>query len=71
MGEDAGKPDALIEKHKNSRLGGFRQVIERDRISIWNTILYMYSSGFVEGCNHKFKLIKLYAASHNLIQKNR
>ena len=58
MGEDADELDALIEKYRDSRLGGFWQSIERDRIPIRNAILYTYSSGFVEGCNHKFKLIK-------------
>lgn len=73
MGDDANKLDDFIKNYKESSLSSFVEGIEKDIAPIKNAISYPYSSGFVEGNNNKFKLIKriLYGRSGlvNLFRK--
>ncbi|WP_243124449.1 transposase [Clostridium sp. AWRP] len=48
----------LIEKYRDSSIASFCNGIERDIAPIKNAISLKVSSGFVEGNNNKFKLIK-------------
>lgn len=58
MGAEPDKLDEFIEKYRNSEIAGFCSGIERDIASVKNAISLKVSSGFVEGNNNKFKLIK-------------
>lgn len=73
MGNDIIELDRFIDKYKNSKVKGFINGIEKDIAPITNAISFPYSSGFVEGNNNKFKLIKriLYGRSKivNLFRK--
>lgn len=73
MKKDADQLDKFIDNYKESVLKGFIEGIEKDIAPIKNAISYSYSSGFVEGNNNKFKLIKriLYGRSKivNLFRK--
>jgi len=73
MGDDKDKLDTFITKYKESILKGFIEGIEKDIAPIKNAISFPNSSGFVEGNNNKFKLIKriLYGRSSivNLFRK--
>ena len=65
--------DKFINEFRDSKVNGFINGIEKDIAPIKNAISYPYSSGFVEGNNNKFKLIKriLYGRSGlvNLFRK--
>ncbi|RGB48653.1 MULTISPECIES: transposase [Bacillota] len=56
----------LSKKYRESRVKGFIGGIEKDIALIKNAISLPNSSGFVEGNNNKFKLIKriLYGRSN-------
>lgn len=73
MGDDEDKLDTFSSKYQDSILKGFIEGIEKDIAPIKNAISFPYSSGFVEGNNNKFKLIKriLYGRSTtvNLFRK--
>ena len=73
MGADVKKLDDFIHDYKKSVLSSFVEGIEKDIAPIKNAISYPNSSGFVEGNNNKFKLIKriLYGRSGivNLFRK--
>ena len=73
MGDDPDKLDRFINNYKESKLKVFVQGIEKDIDPIKNAISFPYSSGFVEGNNNKFKLLKriLYGRSDlvNLFRK--
>ena len=73
MGDDPDKLDRFINNYKESKLKVFVQGIEKDIAPIKNAISFPYSSGFVEGNNNKFKLLKriLYGRSDlvNLFRK--
>lgn len=73
MGDDPNKLIDFIENYKDSKIKGFIEGIEKDIAPIKNAISLPYSSGFVEGNNNKFKLIKriLYGRSNlvNLFRK--
>lgn len=73
MGDDSKKLIDFIENYRDSKLKGFVEGIEKDIAPIKNAISLPYSSGFVEGNNNKFKLIKriLYGRSNlvNLFRK--
>lgn len=58
MGDDIIELDKFINKYRNSKVKGFINGIEKDITPIKNAISFPYSSGFVEGNNNKFKLIK-------------
>lgn len=58
MGEDPSEIDSFIEKYKDSEISGFCEGIKKDIAPVKNAISYEVSSGFVEGNNNKFKLIK-------------
>ena len=70
MGNDPEAIDRFIEDHKTGVLKNFVQGLQHDLASIHNAIRLPDSSGFVEGCNNKMKVIKrlFYGRSkqHNL-----
>ena len=73
MGSDCEALDIFISEYKESRLKTLIEGIEKDIAPIKNAISFPQSSGFVEGNNNKFKLIKriLYGRSKivNLFRK--
>jgi len=58
MGKNPDAIDEYIEKYEDSKLEGFCDGIKKDIVSVKNAISQDISSGFVEGNNNKFKLIK-------------
>ena len=58
MGTEAGKLDEFLEKYKQSEISAFCNGIKKDIAPVKNAISYPVSSGFVEGNNNKFKLLK-------------
>ncbi|MDF2700218.1 MAG: hypothetical protein K0Q49_1774 [Haloplasmataceae bacterium] len=58
MGEDPNALDTFNEKYQNSKISSFCESIKKDITPVKNAISYEISSGFVEGNNNKFKLIK-------------
>ncbi|WP_416378623.1 transposase, partial [Enterococcus avium] len=50
--------DIFIHAYQDSPIDSFCQSIKRDIAPIKNAISHSISSGFVEGNNNKFKLIK-------------
>lgn len=74
MGDDANGLDSFISDYRESCLSSFIEGIEKDIAPVKNAISYSESSGFVEGNNNKFKLIKriLYGRSGlvNLFRKS-
>ena len=58
MGEDEAKLDMFIEKYKDTKISSFCTGIKKDIAAVKNAISHEISSGFVEGNNNKFKLIK-------------
>ena len=74
MGGKPEKLDGFIDKYKDMKgIAGFIDGLKRDITPVKNAISLPYSSGFVEGNNNKFKLIKriLYGRSGlaNLFRK--
>lgn len=65
--------DSFIEMHKDSCIKGFIDGVKKDIAPVKNAISHPISSGFVEGNNNKFKLVKriLYGRSKlvNLFRK--
>ena len=58
MGSDDDKIDEFINKYETSKLSSLCNGIKKDIAAIKNAISTPISSGFVEGNNNKFKLIK-------------
>jgi hypothetical protein len=58
MGDNPNKIDEFIEKYQDSKINSFCEGIKKDIAPVKNAISYDESSGFVEGNNNKFKLIK-------------
>jgi len=58
MGDEAGCLDDFLHKYEGSEIRSFCNGIRKDIISVKNAIISPISSGFVEGNNNKFKLIK-------------
>lgn len=58
MGNDEKKLDEFIDKNKETRIKGFAKNLLKDIKAIKYAITKSISSGFVEGNNNKFKLIK-------------
>ena len=58
MGKEPSKMDEFLEKYTGTSLNGFCECIKKDIAPVRNAISMEVSSGFVEGNNNKFKLIK-------------
>ena len=58
MGNAPEKVDEFLEKYSVGELAGFCNGIKRDIAPVKNAISHPVSSGFVEGNNNKFKLLK-------------
>jgi hypothetical protein len=58
MGKNPDAIDAYIEKYRGSALASFCDEMKKDIAPVKNAISMEVSSGFVEGNNNKFKLIK-------------
>jgi len=58
MGNDANKIDGFIENYRESKIRSFCNGIKKDIAPVKNAISHPESSGFVEGNNNKFKLLK-------------
>ena len=58
MGNDPGKIDEFIEKYDGTALNSFVIGLKVDTAAAKNAITHDVSSGFVEGNNTKFKLVK-------------
>ena len=58
MGSDDNKIDEFINKYETSKLSSLCNGLKKDIAAIKNAISTPISSGFVEGNNNKFKLIK-------------
>lgn len=58
MGDDPERLEGFLEKYEDGRLFSFCKGIRRDMTAVKNAIIYAESSGFVEGNNNKFKVIK-------------
>jgi transposase len=58
MGNSPDDLDIFIHAYQDSPIDSFCQSIKRDIAPIKNAISHSISSGFVEGNNNKFKLIK-------------
>ena len=58
MGKDPNKLEIFINKYESSVIKCFIDGIKDDIVSVRNAISSEVSSGFVEGNNNKFKLIK-------------
>ncbi|MGL5822665.1 MAG: ISL3 family transposase [Sarcina sp.] len=73
MGKDPCQLESFINKYESSPIEGFISGIKKDIAPIKNAISHDVSSGFVEGNNNKFKLIKriLYGRANlvNLFKK--
>ncbi|WP_054738509.1 transposase [Cellulosilyticum ruminicola] len=73
MGKDSNQLDGFIKSYETSYIKGFVEGIKKDIDLIKNAISHNVSSGFVEGNNNKFKLVKriLYGKSNlvNLFKK--
>ena len=73
MGNEPERIDEFLAKYSDSRISTFCKVIKKDIVPVKNAISHTESSGFVEGNNNKFKLLKriVYGRSHlaNLAKK--
>ena len=59
MSGQPNKMDCFVDKYKDSALKNFCESIKKDITPVKNAISYKtISSGFVEGNNNKFKLLK-------------
>ncbi len=58
MGNDENKIDIFINKYADSELSSLCNGLKKDIAAVKNAISSKISSGFVEGNNNKFKLIK-------------
>lgn len=58
MGNDESKLDEYLEKYGKSRIEGFCNGIKKDITPVRNAISFSVNSGFVEGNNNKFKVLK-------------
>lgn len=58
MGNEPGKIDDFIERYDGTALNSFIIGLKVDTDAVKNAITYDVSSGFVEGNNTKFKLVK-------------
>ena len=58
MGNNEGKLDEYLEKYGTSEIEPFCNGIKKDITPVKNAISFSISSGFVEGNNNKFKVLK-------------
>lgn len=58
MGDDPDKADEYIDQYGDSAIASFCNGLKKDIAPVRNAISLSVSSGFVEGNNNKFKLIK-------------
>ncbi len=58
MGNNPEKMDEFIQNYKNTEIASFCNGLKKDIAPVKNAISLDVSSGFVEGNNNKFKLIK-------------
>ena len=58
MGNEPEKIDGFLEKYSDGELTAFCNGIKKDIAPVKNAISHPESSGFVEGNNNKFKLLK-------------
>ena len=58
MGKESDHLEDFIKKYETSAIKGFIEGIKKDIAPVKNAISHDVSSGFVEGNNNKFKLIK-------------
>lgn len=58
MGDEPDKLDEFLKKFEDSEIKSFCHGIKKDIAPVKNAISYPISSGFVEGNNNKFKLLK-------------
>ena len=58
MGKDETKLDEYLEKYEESEIQSFCNGIKKDITPVKNAISFSVSSGFVEGNNNKFKVLK-------------
>lgn len=58
MGNDKNEIDKFIEKYETSKISSLCNGLKKDIAAVKNAISSSISSGFVEGNNNKFKLIK-------------
>lgn len=58
MGKEPDQLEDFIKKYETSAIEGFIEGIKKDIAPVKNAISHDASSGFVEGNNNKFKLIK-------------
>lgn len=58
MGKDETKLDEYLEKYGESEIQSFCNGIKKDITPVKNAISFSVSSGFVEGNNNKFKVLK-------------
>lgn len=58
MGTAPDKINCFVKKYENSKIERFCNGLKKDIAPVKNAISYSESSGFVEGNNNKFKLIK-------------
>ncbi len=58
MDDDPNLIDQFLEIYENTKINSFCESIKKDIAPVKNAISYEISSGFVEGNNNKFKLIK-------------
>ena len=58
MGDNEAKLDEYLEKYGKSEIESFCNGIKKDITPVKNAISFSVSSGFVEGNNNKFKVLK-------------
>lgn len=58
MGKNEEKLNEYVEKYGTSEIGPFCNGIKKDITPVKNAISFSVSSGFVEGNNYKFKVLK-------------
>ena len=58
MGKEESKLDEYLKKYEKSEIQAFCNGIKKDIIPVKNAISFSISSGFVEGNNNKFKVLK-------------
>lgn len=58
MGDETDKLEGFLKKYEDTEVKSFCNGIKKDIAPVKNAISYSVSSGFVEGNNNKFKLLK-------------
>ena len=58
MGKEESKLDEYLKEYEKSEIQAFCTGIKKDILQVKNAISFSISSGFVEGNNNKFKVLK-------------